>query len=75
MCGNPHNKIRRMGYHRIKRYQQSGVSTSKQWGKCYKDLVKQLHEKSGMIPSRKWMENEKKMCGRLHKIIMVMRQQ
>ena len=28
--------------------------------KCYKDLVQQLHEKSVMIPLKKWMKVEEK---------------
>ena len=31
MCSSPQNKITRMGYHRLKREQQCGATTRKQW--------------------------------------------
>ena len=72
MCSSPQNKITRMGYHRLKREQQCGATTRKQWGNVTRILCNSYTRRVwGFHLENEWKLNEK-MCGRSHKIIMVM---
>ena len=63
MCGSPHNKIKRMGNHKLKREQKSGgsISITGTLRKLYTRRVGQFHWEN------KWKMNGK-ICSSSHKV-------